>query len=128
VGPARTDDAYEGKAVTTAEGALSAVETIRLAADAAGRGSFGPYLAVTVSDQEEELSGLQGTFASIQPPAEASEELRAELDGLLGDALDHLVDVRIATRRGDLAALVALAVPLEGDAGALRSFVEEHGG
>jgi hypothetical protein len=128
VGPARTDDDYEGKAVTTAETALSAVEAVRLASQAADRGSFGPYLSILVSDQEEELSGVQGTFASVQPPSEQSDELRAELDDLMSTALDHLVDVRVATRRGELDSLASVAEPLQQDADALRSFVQEHGG
>ena len=54
VGPARTFDAYEGKAVTTAEAALSAAETVRLAAETAGLGhAFGPYLSVLISGQED---------------------------------------------------------------------------
>src|SRR5204863_1068824 len=69
VGPARTFDKYEGKAVTTAESALSAVQTVRLLIETSDRGhGFGPYLSVSVSDQEESLSGVQGTFVSIQPP------------------------------------------------------------
>jgi hypothetical protein len=128
VGPARTDDAYEGKAVTTAEAARSAVASVRLATVAAGRGSFGPYLSVLVSDQEEELSGVQGTFASVQPPSERSDDLRRELDDLLSAALDHVVDVRVATRRGRLDDLASIGAPLDGDAAALEAFVEAHGG
>ena len=43
VGPARSFSKYEGKAVTTAESALSSVETVRLAARAGTeRHVFGP--------------------------------------------------------------------------------------
>jgi hypothetical protein len=42
VGPARTFSKYEGKAVTTAEGALSSVETARLAVQVGASGkTFG---------------------------------------------------------------------------------------
>ena len=128
VGPARTFDSYEGKAVTTAESALSAVETVRLAAETGGKGNaFGPYLSVLISDQEESLSGVQGTFGSIQPPDADADALRAELDEVLGDALDHVADVRIAARRGRTTTLPAVAAPLVEDARSLERFVVEHG-
>jgi hypothetical protein len=129
VGPARTFGKYEGKAVTTAESALSRVQTVRLAAETGGAGdAFGPYLSVLISEQEDALSGLQGTFGSIQPPDERSDEVRAELNGLLGDAVDHVADVRIAVRRGELDELPDVAAPLATDAIALERFAEEHGG
>jgi hypothetical protein len=128
VGPARTFGKYEGKAATTAESALSRVQTVRLAAETGGAGhAFGPYLSVLISEQEDALSGLQGTFGSIQPPDERSDELRNELNGLLSDAVDHVADVRIAVRRGDLDGLPSVAAPLEADASSLARFVEEHG-
>lgn len=127
VGPARTYEKYEGKAVTTAESALSAVETVRLATDSGARGNgFGPYLSVLVSDQEDALAGTQGTFASVQPPDEKADELRDELDQLLTDALDHVSKVRIAVRRGELERLGEMGAPLAGDADALRRFKEAH--
>jgi hypothetical protein len=129
VGPARTFSAFEGKATTTAESALSRVETARLAADAAGDGNaFGSYVSVLISDQEDALSGLQGTFGSIQPPDARSDALRTQLNGLLGEALDHVSRVRIAARRGELDRLPALATPLRNDALMLQRFVEEHDG
>jgi hypothetical protein len=127
VGPARTFASYEGKATTTAESALSAVETVRLAAGAGADGhATGPYLGEVVSDQEEALSSLQGTFGSIQPPDGRADRLRSELDDLLVASLDHVTDVRVAVRRGELAGLGTTARPLDADADALRSFVEDH--
>lgn len=127
VGPARTYSSYEGKATTTAESALSAVETVRLAATAgAGGKASGPYLGEVVSDQEEALSSVQGTFGSIQPPDGRSDRLRAELDELISQSLVHVTDVRVAVRRGELSGLGTTARPLDADADALRSFVEDH--
>jgi hypothetical protein len=129
VGPARTFGTYEGKAVTTAESALSRVQTVRLAAETGGAGdAFGPYLSVLISEQEDALSGLQGTFGSIQPPDERSDALRTELNGLLSDAVDHVAEVRIAVRRGELDELPDVAAPLAADAIGLARFAEEHGG
>jgi hypothetical protein len=129
VGPARTYGIFEGKATTTAESALSRVQTVRLAADAAGEGNaFGPYVSVLISDQEDALSGLQGTFGSIQPPDARSDALRTQLNGLLSDALDHVSQVRIAARRGELDRLPAVATPLRNDAVRLQGFIEDHEG
>jgi hypothetical protein len=127
VGPARTYRSYEAKARTTAESALSAVETVRLAAQAGGEGkATGPFLGQVVSDQEDALSGVQGTFASIQPPDGRADELRSTLDDLLTAALAHVTDVRVAVRRGELSDLSDLAGPLASDAEHLRAFVEAH--
>jgi hypothetical protein len=127
VGPARTYGKYEGKATTTAEAALSNVEVVRLTARTAARDrAFGPYVGSVVSDAEESLDGLAGTFGSIQPPDDRADDLQARLDQLLGDALDHVTDVRVAARRGQLATLDDTAAALAGDAEHLRAFVEQH--
>jgi hypothetical protein len=127
VGPARTYGKYEGKATTTASAALSNVQTVRLAAEAASKGNaFGPYTGTVVSDAEESLSGLAGTFGSIQPPDGRADDLRDQLAQTLSDALDLVTDVRIAARRGALASLADTAAALAGDAEHLEAFVEQH--
>jgi hypothetical protein len=128
VGPARTFGKYEGKAATTAERAVSAIQTARLMADAASRGNaFGPYTGMVVSDAEETVSGLSGTFGSIQPPDARADRLRDELEQLLADALDHVTAVRVAARRGRLRELKTIAAPLDQDAKRLGDFAEVHG-
>ena len=127
VGPARTFGKFEGKATTTAKSALSDVETVRLAAEAAGRKDvFGPYLSVLLSEAEESIAGAQGTFNSIQPPDDAADALADKLDGLLSDALDHVRQVRIAVRRGESDTLADEAAPLADDAASLDRFVQAH--
>jgi hypothetical protein len=127
VGPARTYGKYEGKAVTTAEGALSAVETARLVADSASRGNaFGPYVSIVVSEMEGSATRVQGTFDSIQPPDAAADRLSSELDEVLGPAVRHLTDLRVAARRDRLAELGAVAAPLAEDARRLDAFVSDH--
>jgi hypothetical protein len=127
VGPARTAGKYEGKAATTAKSALSEVQTVRLAAETGSADkAFGPYLSRLISDAEEAISGVQGTFDSIQPPDEQSDELQQELDQLLSDALDHVRDVRVAVRRGELRKLADEAQPLSDDADRLQQFMEQH--
>ena len=129
VGPARTMGKYEGKAATTAKSALSQVETLRLVAGIADRNkATAPYVSAVVSEAEDAIDGLAGTFGSIQPPNEAADGLRSELSELLSAALDHAAAVRIAARRGTLRGLGKEAEPLAGDADALRHFLEAHGG
>jgi hypothetical protein len=129
VGPARSSESFEAKAGTTAESALSAVETVRLlAATAADGKAFGPYTSIAVSEQEDALGGLRGTFLSIQPPPGPDvAALRAELSTVLTSAFDHVGDVRIEARRGNLDVLDDVAAPLQQDAADLRALVEELG-
>ena len=127
VGPARTFGKYEGKAVTTAEGVLSAVETARLVARTASAGNaFGPYVGAVSSEAEESASRLQGTFDSIQPPNAHADSLRDALDDVIGDAVAHLAALRIAVRRGELASAARTGAPLESDARRLNHFIERH--
>jgi hypothetical protein len=127
VGPARTFEKYQGKAVTTAESALSVAETVRLIADAASRDrAFGPYTAISLSDQEDSVSGLEGTFSSIQPPDDAAEQLRDDLDQLLVQAVDGVSGVRIAARQGRLSDLADEADTLADVSTGLRAFIDAN--
>ena len=128
VGPARTFGKYEGKARTTAESALSEVQTARLVAHTAARGSaFGPYTGLVLSDAEESLGGLASTFGSIQPPDARADKVRDDLRSIIGEAEEHVADVRIAARRGQLRTLTDVAAPLDDDIKALQSFLSAHG-
>ncbi|MCU1365108.1 MAG: hypothetical protein JWL72_2002 [Ilumatobacteraceae bacterium] len=125
VGPARTFDDYERKSRTTAEDALSSVETVQLLATTAAQGdAFGPYTNVSISEQEDSLADVVGDYGSIQPPDAHADELRAQLDALLSSATDHVAAVRIAARRGTLAGLDQVAAPLAADSDALNAFLE----
>jgi hypothetical protein len=126
IGPARTYGSYAAKASTTVESAISAVETVRLLADTAADGrAMGAYTSVAVSEQEDTLGGLRGTFASIQPPPdERSTQLRRQLTALLNRSFDHVGDVRIETRRGHLDRLDVVAAPLAADADALNALLD----
>ena len=127
VGPARTFETYEDKAVTTAEAALSAVSTTILAAQVGAEGNaWGTYLSVLISEQEDELAGVQGTFASVQPPDGRSDALRQQLNDILQPAVDHVTQVRVLVRRGRLDDLAVAAEPLDDDQLNLRAFLEIH--
>jgi hypothetical protein len=108
------------------ESAISAVETVRLLADTAADGrAMGAYTSVAVSEQEDTLGGLRGTFASIQPPPdERSTQLRRQLTALLNQSFDHVGDVRIEARRGNLDRLDVVAAPLAADADALNALLD----
>lgn len=125
VGPARTYDDYERKSRTSAEVALSAVETVRLLAETSSDGNaWGAYTSVSLSEQEDTLAEAEGDYASIQPPDNRSDDLRAELLDLLGTASDHIAAVRIEARRGNLDSLADVAKPLGADSAALQQFLD----
>ena len=127
VAPARTFDAYEGKAVDTADSALSAVETGRLAATTAGEDhSFATTLSVVLGDAESDASGARDIFESIQPPDAPSDELRTQLDAILDRAVDGLSRLRITARRGETSSLPRLARPLAAVAHDLQTFSNAH--
>jgi hypothetical protein len=120
-GPVRSFNVYESKAGATAE-------TARLATDAAaGDKATGRYLTQILVEAEEEAGSAQGVFDGIQPPDRRADELRDQLDELLGEATDTLASLRIAARRGELATLPHLAEPLAEVAAKLHAFAEAHG-
>ena len=125
VGPARTYDDYERKSRTSAEVALSAVETVRLLAETSSDGNaWGAYTSVSLSEQEDTLAEAEGDYASIQPPDHRSDDLRVKLLDLLGTAGDHIAAVRIEARRGNLDSLEQVARPLADDSAALQQFLD----
>jgi hypothetical protein len=127
VAPARSYDAYEGKAAETADSVVSAIETARLAVSAAQEGrAFAPYLSVVLAEAEQGAGGSGDIFATIQPPDEGSVRLRHELLGLVTRAESVLADLRIAARSGELDRLPDIARPLQALGGQLEHFAEEH--
>jgi hypothetical protein len=126
-GPVRSTSVYESKAGATAETVASAVETARLAVDAAGQDkAFGRYLAQVLAEAEEDADAAQGTFDAIQPPDGRADELRDHLDELLSRASDTLTELRIAARRGDTAELAGPAAALAELADRLHTFAEAY--
>jgi hypothetical protein len=126
VGPARTRDDFERKARTTLEDTLSAIETVRLVAEASSAGNtFGPYSSVSVSEQEDALVDISGDFGSIQPPDATSDAVRAEVAAVVQSAIDHVAAVRISIRRGQLDDAETVAAPLAADAAAARALLED---
>ena len=127
VAPARTYADYEGKAADTADTVLSAVETARLAATAAGQDdALAPYLSVVLGEAEGDASSARGLFDSIQPPDPRSDQLRARLDRIMDQAIQGLAVLRISVRRGEVARLPRLAGPLGSVSGELDAFAKAH--
>jgi hypothetical protein len=125
VGPARTSEAYLRKASTSVDDVRSAVETARLAVDAAaGDRATEAYLSILLREAEGQATSVQTSFASIQPPNEDADRLREQVDGLLSDAVSLLADLRIGARRGDKAALTGRAPELEALSQRLSDFEE----
>jgi len=128
IGPARTTDDYRRKASTSLQDTGSAVESARLAVDAAARDrATGPYLAVLLGKAEEQATSVQSTFDSVQPPDHGADRLRHEVDGLLGEAVSVLADLRIAARRDDSDAIIGNGAPLEDLSGRLRQLEDRLG-
>jgi hypothetical protein len=125
VGPARTHNDFQLKAKSTAETTLSAIGTTQLVAKlAAGNRAFANYLSVMIGDAEEEATGAESAFDSIQPPNEKSDELRSQLGDLLTTANDAIAQVRISVRRGQLDDAAAKQDDLEQIAQELNDFIE----
>ena len=127
-GPVRSANVYESKAGATAAVVASAVETAGLAVEAASDDkASGRYVTQVLVEAEEDAGSAQGVFGGIQPPDGRADELRDQLDELLGEATDTLASLRIAARRGELATLPHLAEPLAEVAAKLHAFAEAHG-
>ena len=101
VGPARTFATYEDKAATTAESALSAVVDRPCSPRSRHDGlAWGTYLSVLISEQEDTVGGVQGTFASIQPPDKPPTTCATSSMPISTSSVDHVADVRIVAAAG----------------------------
>jgi hypothetical protein len=129
VGPARTTQTYEGKAVRTANDSLSALQTALLSVTTSQRGRLTQaYLETVLTNSEDAFSSIQATFDSIQPPNTArAAELRDDLDKLLSDGADGLAQLRILARQHERKDLYAEAHTLAATAAGLDKFAQGHG-
>jgi hypothetical protein len=102
VAPAFNLSQYESKVAKTADEAASALQTARLAVGiAVEHGLYDAPIGISLSDSEDTLGAIEGTFASVEPPPDAiADALRAELLELLDGAGSALERARIEFRRG----------------------------
>jgi hypothetical protein len=127
VGPVFSFGDFEAKAADTADSAASAIATARLAVTAAAEGrAFSPYLSVVLTEAERDLRSTRQTFVSIQPPDQASADLRTQLLDLLDRSEAVLSDLRIAARWQDFGSLRQVASPLSSLDDELTAFSEAH--
>ena len=127
VAPARTLKPYEADAVATAEEMQSAVETALLASQTAAKGNaYGNYLSAVFGDTEDTASAVQSNFDSEQPPDLVADKLRDELDSILQSAATVLMSLRIHARRGEIARLDQIALPLKKVSADLDDFIKTH--
>lgn len=126
--PAFTDQQFSVKATETAISAVSHIETVRLSVETAVRhGLPANPVEVAISDAEEALGAVTGTFASVQPPSEGSDRLRTDLLDLLSKAEALVENARIEFRRGDREAAARAAAELGSVASQIERFAQEHG-
>jgi hypothetical protein len=124
-GSARTPTAYRLKARNSADAALSAVETATLAARLVReKRAFSTYVSVVLDSAERDATATQSTFASIQSPSRASDQLREQVNQVLNDAADAISKMRIAARRDERADLLRAAQSLPKLADELQRFSE----
>ena len=128
VGPARSFGSYEAKARTTAESARTSIATARLIAETARDGkTFGGFASVSIAESEDALVSTIGTFGSIQPPDDRSQQLRGELSTILNEGLDEVAATRIEIRRGHFSSLDPLVEKLTRREDVLSEWLAAHG-
>jgi hypothetical protein len=121
VGPARTDASFERKAKSTLAGALSTTRTAAVTAAAGADGkATAQYLCIVLSEAEDSLGGVRGTFASIQPPSGKADARRREVLAAVDRAFADAGQARIGCRRGERGRLSTFADTLEQDAKSLE--------
>ena len=76
-------------------------------------------------EAEDDASAARNTLDSVQPPGDTSDQVRQRVHDVTDEALDLLADARIAIRREDHDAVLALDAPLAGVAERLESLSNE---
>jgi hypothetical protein len=126
VSSAPNDADYAKKAQKTVDTVAAAVGTAQLGITALRHDdAFDPYLSVLFGEAEEDASAARDTLDSVQPPGDESDQVRAQVHDVTDEALDLLAEARIAIRREDHDAVLALDAPLAGVAERLESLSEE---
>jgi hypothetical protein len=127
VGSSRSDADYTSKAGATIAQVRSSVETVAVAVHVMrSDGAFDPYLSRLIGQAEEDASAAVDSFDVVQPPSPTADRLRADLHGATDGAVDALTAARVAIRRGDDAAVIALAGDLQQAADRLDAFEKAH--
>jgi hypothetical protein len=100
IGPARTRSDFRLKTRNSAKSVASALATAQLGSRLVrDEDAFANYLGVLFDSADRDASSVESTYASIQPPDDASMALRDRFSKVLTDATDTLSTMRIAARR-----------------------------
>ncbi|MEV0143461.1 MULTISPECIES: hypothetical protein [unclassified Nonomuraea] len=99
VSPAWDDHDYALKAQQTTESVVSTVEVVRLAVQHSGE-LHRPYLKVVLTEAATDLGALAQQFGGVQPPSDASDEVRDRTLERLQQAQDEVDELLIEVRRG----------------------------
>jgi hypothetical protein len=99
--PTLTESQYKASVVNAIEPAVSTIETVRLTlAQTERHNLFLNPMDIVIGGQEDSIGAVTGTFASVQPPNAALDEVRTQVLDLLGQAEDQIAEARIQLRRG----------------------------
>ncbi len=125
VGPSRTSADYQRKVTNSAEAVVSAVESARMTVELARDGRApAPYVSLRLSESEEAAASVETAFGAVQPPERRLDDLRSATLTVIGDAVDVLEELRVASYRGELDRLPMIAAKLEDPLAHLRRLME----
>lgn len=120
-GPTFTASQYRDKVAQTAKAMTGIIISAQHAArlDLDGK-MLHTVTDTVVSDAEEDADSVQTTIESRQPPDDASDQLRQQVEEPLQQATSLLTDLRIAVRDDDHDAQRAAADALDGPLSAFQ--------
>src|SRR4051794_21885530 len=122
------DADFAKKAQKTVDTVAAAVGTAQLGITALHDGdAFDPYLSVLLGEAEEDAGAARQSFDSVQPPGVDSDEVRDQVHEVTDEAIELLSEARIAIRREDYDAVLALDAPLAGVSERLKQLSEDLG-
>ncbi|NUW34215.1 hypothetical protein HTZ77_22660 [Nonomuraea sp. SMC257] len=119
VSPAWDDHDYELKAQETTKTAHSLVEMARLAVQHSDD-LHKPYLKTVLTDAAVDLGNVAQQFGGVQPPSDASDQVRDRTLEKVQQAEDELDSLLIQIRRGGIEQPRQAAARLEKLAGELQ--------
>ena len=124
-GTTSTADDYRDKVRHTANALISVAGSAQLAARQYLDGRLPQaYADYVISRAEQDGSSIQNTFDTRQPPDDAADRLRNQIDQPLQQTTGDLTDLRVAVRTDDHAAMDSALADLSKGLKALSSFQE----
>ncbi|MEZ0074868.1 hypothetical protein [Planotetraspora sp. GP83] len=125
VSPAWDDHDYELKAGATAESAASSLQIVRSAVQHEDRLTR-PYLKVVLTEAAEALGSVNAQFGGVQPPSDATDQVRDQVTDLTEEAENRVQDLLIEVRRDQVKDPAKAVQELGRLADRLSAFAEDH--